>query len=123
MTIVDYEKIDTDNRTETISFVGATTLLDVANLINNGANTNANVVASVISTESEIANTKTYQLQLAGMHFGISGDSVTKLGLGVDTYKKPDANVVTETFQTNCNWVRLVSKPTSGTLEKIQLRN
>ena len=123
MTIVDYEKIDTDNRTETISFVGATTLLDVATLINNGANTNANVVASVISTESEIANTKTYQLQLAGMHFGISGDSVTKLGLGADTYKKPDANVVTETFQTNCNWVRLVSKPTSGTLEKIQLRN
>ena len=123
MVIVDHENADESNRSETISFAGATTLSAVATLRNSGANTTANVVASVISTESEIANNVTYKLQLAGNNFAISGDSVTKLGLAVDTYKKSDSNVVTSTFQTNCNWVRCVSTPTSGSLEKIQLRN
>ena len=87
------------------------------------ANTNANVVASIISVEDTLLNTKTYQLKLAGMDYSISGVSVAKLGLTVDTFKKPESNIVTQTFQTNCNWVRAVIKPTSGTISKVLLRN
>lgn len=33
------------------------------------------------------------------------------------------ANISHTTFQVNCNWVRVVSTPTSGSISKVQLRN
>lgn len=43
----------------------------------------------------------------------------------VKTIQVDDANtsVVTTNFVVNCNWVRIVSTPTAGTISKVQLRN
>ena len=123
LVITDNENSNVETNTSTLSLASASTLNDVVTTINLAANTNANVVASIISVEDTLLNTKTYQLKLAGMDYSISGVSVTKLGLTVDTFKKPESNIVTQTFQTNCNWVRAVIKPTSGTISKVLLRN
>lgn len=123
ITITDNENSNTQTNTSNIDISSATTLGNVVSLINLAGNTNANVVASVVSTEDTDVNTKTYQLRLAGMNYTLGGQSIANVGITAGTYKKPKSNIVNKNYIVNANWVRLKHTPTSGNISQVQVRN
>ena len=123
ITITDNENSNTEVNSSNVDLTSATTLANVVSLINLAGNTNANVVASVVSTEDADANTKKYQLRLAGMDYTLSGQSIANVGITADTYKKPVSNIVTKNYTINANWIRVLYTPTSGNISQVQVRN
>ena len=121
--ITDNENSNTEINSSNVNLTSATTLANVVSLINLAGNTNANVVASVVSTEDADANTKTYQLRLAGMDYTLNGQSIANVGIIADTYKKPVSNIVTKNYTINANWIRVLYTPTSGNISQVQVRN
>jgi len=121
--ITDNENSNTEINSSNIDLSSATTLANVVSLINLAGNTNANVVASVVSTEDTEANTKTYQLRLAGMDYTLSGQSIANVGISAGTYKKPASNIITKNYNINANWIRILHTPTSGNISQVLIRN
>jgi len=121
--ITDNENSNTEINSSNINLSSATTLANVVSLINLAGNTNANVVASVVSTEDTDANTKTYQLRLAGMDYTLSGQSIANVGISAGTYKKPASNIITKNYNINANWIRILHTPTSGNISQVLIRN